>query len=119
VHKRHLKYSVLRNKLLKIQEGRFFGNVTEDISEAMIPQGSNRCKSDFLKLYEKALRCLKKSFDFTENNLFSLLKNLNLKSELSFKHLKETVKALNLESDISLDELYEEFCLSIYTQVRT
>jgi hypothetical protein len=78
----------------------------------MIPQESDQCKSDFLKFHEKALSYLEKSLDFTENNLLSLLKNLNRQSELSFKHLKETVKALNPESDISLDQLYEEFCLS-------
>ncbi|KAJ8411811.1 hypothetical protein AAFF_G00154490 [Aldrovandia affinis] len=73
-------------------------------------------KHDLSIFYQAALNYLEKWYDFTDNHYQKNVASLALKSKFTFSHLCDAVDALQIRGKLDMDELYDEYCVTLPRQ---
>ncbi|KAJ4926419.1 hypothetical protein JOQ06_008593 [Pogonophryne albipinna] len=106
----------LKTKLQQRQIDSFFGMETSAILQQFPNQKAAAIKHDLSKFYQAALNYLEKWYDFTDNNYQKNVASLALKSKFTFSHLCDAVEVLQLRGKLDMDELYDEYCVTLPRQ---
>uniref|UniRef100_A0A3B1JVS3 HAT C-terminal dimerisation domain-containing protein n=1 Tax=Astyanax mexicanus TaxID=7994 RepID=A0A3B1JVS3_ASTMX len=106
----------LKTKLQQRQIDCFFGMETSAILQQFPDQKAATIKHDFSNFYKTALNYLEKWYDFTDNNYQKNVRCLALKSSFTFSQLSDAVEVLQIGSKLDMDELYEEYCVTLPRQ---
>uniref|UniRef100_A0A3B1JH27 HAT C-terminal dimerisation domain-containing protein n=1 Tax=Astyanax mexicanus TaxID=7994 RepID=A0A3B1JH27_ASTMX len=106
----------LQTKLQQRQIDCFFGMETSAILQQFPDQKAATIKHDFSNFYKTALNYLEKWYDFTDNNYQKNVRCLALKSSFTFSQLSDAVEVLQIGSKLDMDELYEEYCVTLPRQ---
>lgn len=112
-------YEIMANLKIKLQQrltDSFFGMETDTLLQNMPPQKSMKIKSDLVNFYTTALTYLEKWYDFCDENYQKQVSCLSLKRQFSFQELCDAVDVLQLKSKIHMDDMYDEFCLTLPCQ---
>lgn len=108
--------STLRTKLQQRQVDSFFGVETGALLQQFTDQKRAAIKQDFSNFYESALSYLEKWYDFSDNNSHKNVAALGPKREFTFSHLCDVVEILQIKEKLDIDELYEEYCVTLPRQ---
>ncbi|KAF3855622.1 hypothetical protein F7725_016345 [Dissostichus mawsoni] len=65
---------------------------------------------------QAALNYLEEWYDFTDNNYQKNVASLALKSKFTFSHLCDAVEVLQIRGKLDMDELYDEYCVTLPRQ---
>ncbi|KAI4810800.1 hypothetical protein KUCAC02_013730 [Chaenocephalus aceratus] len=106
----------LKTKLQQRQIDSFFGMETSAILQQFPDQKAAAIKHDLSKFYQAALNYLEKWYDFTDNNYQKNVASLALKSKFTFSHLCDAVEVLQIRGKLDMDELYDEYCVTLPRQ---
>ncbi|KAI4897818.1 hypothetical protein NFI96_001407 [Prochilodus magdalenae] len=106
----------LKTKLQQRQIDCFFGMETNAILQQFPDQKAATIKRDFSNFYKMALNYLEKWYDFTDNNYQKKVTCLALKSIFTFSQLSDAVEVLQIGGRLDMDELYEEYCMTLPRQ---
>ncbi|XP_041844096.1 uncharacterized protein LOC121641831 [Melanotaenia boesemani] len=106
----------LKTKLQQRQMDSFFGMETTALIQQFPEQRAETIKQDFSNFYKAALNYLEKWYDFTDNNYQKNVACLALKSKFTFLQLSAAVEVLQIERKVDMDELYEEYCVTLPQQ---
>uniref|UniRef100_A0A3B1JNJ2 DUF4371 domain-containing protein n=1 Tax=Astyanax mexicanus TaxID=7994 RepID=A0A3B1JNJ2_ASTMX len=104
-------YLAFLNNILKI-----FHDVVLLLEAGFPDQKAATIKHDFSNFYKTALNYLEKWYDFTDNNYQKNVRCLALKSSFTFSQLSDAVEVLQIGSKLDMDELYEEYCVTLPRQ---
>lgn len=107
----HESLCLFRSRLTQRLKDGFFGFQTKQILNKLTESERTKAIEDFNNFYTNCEQYLDKRYNFSDENMFSKLKFINLESEVSFGMIENAVSLLKLTSDISIDNLYEEFNL--------
>lgn len=100
----------LKTELEQRKNDKFFGFKTLQILKTMENEKSDIVIKNFELFIEKSLAYLNKWFNFDSSNWLYLLKNYNLKDDISFDLCVTLIEQLSLQEklNIQFDELYSE-----------
>ncbi|KAJ4929715.1 hypothetical protein JOQ06_018737, partial [Pogonophryne albipinna] len=107
----------LKTKLQQRQIDSFFGMETIAILQQFPDQKAAAIKHDLSKFYQAALNYLEKWYDFTDNNYQKNVASLALKSKFTFSHLCDAVEVLQIRGKLDMDELYDEYCVTLPSHI--
>lgn len=108
--------STLRTKLRQRQADSFFGVETSSLLQQFPDCKATAIKQDFSNFYRTSLSYLEKWYDFSDSNFHKHVAVLGLKSEFTFSHLCDVVEILQMRDKLNMDELYEEYCVTLPRQ---
>ncbi|KAK7879558.1 hypothetical protein WMY93_033730 [Mugilogobius chulae] len=108
--------STLRTKLQQRQKDSFFGIETNTLLQTFSQYEATTIKEDFSNFYQCAIKYLEKWYDFSDNNLHKHLTDMCLKREFTFTQLCDVAERLQIQDRLDMDELYEEYCVSMPRQ---
>ncbi|KAL6466103.1 hypothetical protein MHYP_G00262360 [Metynnis hypsauchen] len=99
----------LKTKLQQREIDCFYGMETSAILQQFPEQKAATIKHDFSNFYKMALNYLEKWYD---KNVTCLA----LKSSFTFSQLSDAMKVLQIGGKLDMDELYEEYCVTLPSQ---
>lgn len=108
--------STLKTKLQQRQVDSFFGLETNPLLQNFPDHKATTIKEDFLGFYKCALNYLEQWYDFSDSNFHKHVAVLCLKTEFTFSHLCNVVETLQIKDNLNMDELYEEYCVTLPRQ---
>ncbi|XP_046896474.1 uncharacterized protein LOC124487236 [Hypomesus transpacificus] len=106
----------LKTKLNQRQIDSFFGMETSAIVQQFPDQKAASIKEDMSNFYQTALNYLEKWYDFNNTNYQKKVACLSLKNSFTFTQLSDAVEALHIGGKLDMDELYEEYCVTLPRQ---
>ncbi|KAL7839516.1 hypothetical protein SRHO_G00261740 [Serrasalmus rhombeus] len=107
--------STLRTELRQRQADSFFGVETSALQQFPDCEAT-AIKQDFSNFYRTSLSYLEKWYDFSDSNFHKHVAVLGLKSEFTFSHLCDVVEILQMRDKLNMDELYEEYSVTLQCQ---
>lgn len=108
--------STLQRKLQQRQVDSFFGTETNALLQQFPDSKAAAIKEDFCSFYAAAQSYLQRWYDFSDSNFHKHVAVLELKREFTFSHLCDAVNALQIQDKLDMDELYEEYCVTLPRQ---
>lgn len=108
--------STLKTKRQQRQRDSFFGMETSAILQQLPDQKAAAIKYYLSSFYQAALNYLEKGYDFSDKNYQKNVASLALKSKFTFSHLCDAVEVLQIREKLDMDELYEEYCVTLPRQ---
>ena len=109
----------LKTKLQQRQVDSFFGMEASELLQEFPDREAATIKKDLSNFYNAALTYLEKWYDFTENNYQKNAACLALKSRFTFSQLCDVVEALQIRGKLDMDDLYDEYCVTLPRQQET
>ncbi|KAF0024962.1 hypothetical protein F2P81_021843 [Scophthalmus maximus] len=94
----------------------FFGMETSALLQQFPQPKPAAIKHDLSNFYAAAINYLEKWYDFSDNYYKKNVASLALKSKFTFQHLCDAVEVLQIKEKLDLDELYEEYCVTLPCQ---
>lgn len=87
-----------------------------DLLQQFPDQKTATIRDDLSNFYNVALNYLEKWYDFTDINYQKNVASVALKSRFTFSQLSDAVEALQIRGKLDMDELYDEYCVTLPRQ---
>ena len=105
----HESLCLFRSRLTQRLKDGFFGYETKQVLNKLDESERIKAIEDFKIFYTNCQQFIDKRYSFSDENIFSRLKFINLESEVSFDMIENAVSLIKMTGNISVDNLYEEF----------
>lgn len=106
----------LKTKLQQRPIDSHFGMEASNLLQQFPDQKAATIRDDLSNFYSVALNYLEKWYDFTGINYQKNVASLALESRFTFSQLSDAVEALQIRGKLDMDELYDEYCVTLPRQ---